>query len=64
MELVEVSPLRDVTEITVLLGGRAIVDVLAALVEAGKLGRPATAQGQEPRADDVVETVAEPPPGG
>ena len=38
MELVEVSPPYDVSDITALLGGRVIMDVLAALVEAGKLG--------------------------
>ncbi len=41
MELVEVSPPYDVSDITSLLGGRVIMDVLASLVEAGKLGRPA-----------------------
>jgi agmatinase len=38
MELVEVSPPYDVADITALLGGRIIMDVLATLVEAGKLG--------------------------
>jgi len=38
MELVEVSPPYDVADITALLGGRVIMDVLATLVEAGKLG--------------------------
>lgn len=40
MELVEVSPPYDVSDITSLLGGRVIMDVLASLVEAGKLGHP------------------------
>jgi agmatinase len=40
MELVEVSPPYDVSDITALLGGRVIMDVLASLVEVGKLGRP------------------------
>jgi len=39
MELVEVSPPYDVADITSLLGGRVIMDVLASLVEAGKLGQ-------------------------
>jgi agmatinase len=39
MELVEVSPPYDVADITALLGGRVIMDVLATLVEAGKLGQ-------------------------
>lgn len=47
MEVVEVSPPYDVADITSLLGGRVIMDVLATLVEAGKLGRPAPAQDDE-----------------
>jgi agmatinase len=39
MELVEVSPPYDVADITSLLGGRVIMEVLATLFEAGKLGR-------------------------
>ena len=39
MELVEVSPPYDVAETTALLATRVIVDVLAALVDAGKLPR-------------------------
>ena len=39
LEVVEVSPPYDVADITSLLGGRVIMDVLATLVEAGKLGR-------------------------
>jgi arginase family enzyme len=39
MEIVEVSPPYDVADITALLGGRAIMDVLATLIEAGKLGK-------------------------
>jgi agmatinase len=38
MEVVEVSPPYDVSDITSLLAGRVIMDVLATLVEAGKLG--------------------------
>ncbi len=38
MELVEVSPPYDVADITSLLGGRVIMEVLATLLEAGKLG--------------------------
>jgi agmatinase len=37
MEVVEVSPPYDVSDITALLAGRVIMDVLATLVEAGKL---------------------------
>ncbi|MGN6563031.1 MAG: agmatinase family protein [Thermomicrobiales bacterium] len=51
MEIVEVSPPYDVADITALLGGRAIMDVLATLIEAGKLGkRPATMDGPHPPA--------------
>src|SRR5262249_47356564 len=42
MEVVEVSPPYDVANITALLAGRVILDVLATLVDAGKLGRSAT----------------------
>ena len=55
MEVVEVSPPYDVADITALLGGRVIMDVLASLVEAGKLGRrdaerdkQASPEGEEP----------------
>ncbi|MGN6759343.1 MAG: agmatinase family protein [Thermomicrobiales bacterium] len=51
MEIVEASPPYDVADITALLGGRAIMDVLATLIEAGKLGkRPATMDGPHPPA--------------
>ncbi|HUG14601.1 MAG TPA: agmatinase family protein [Thermomicrobiales bacterium] len=40
MEVVEVSPPYDVSDITALLGVHAILDCLGALVQAGKLGRP------------------------
>lgn len=44
MEVVEVAPPYDVSDITALLGGRAVMDVLAALITSGKLGRlPSTA---------------------
>ena len=39
MELVEVSPPYDYADVTSLLGGRIIMEVLATLVSAGKLGR-------------------------
>ena len=66
MELVEVSPPYDVADITALLAGRLIMDVLATLVEAGKLGRPATVLPGELTADEVLgedETPAEQPGG-
>jgi arginase family enzyme len=39
MELVEVSPPYDYADVTSLLGGRIIMEVLATLVSARKLGR-------------------------
>ncbi|MEM6490151.1 MAG: agmatinase family protein [Pseudomonadota bacterium] len=39
MELVEVSPPYDTSEITALMGTRVIVDVLGAMVSAGTLGK-------------------------
>jgi agmatinase len=38
MEIVEVSPPYDVADITALLGGRVVMEVLATLVTEGKLG--------------------------
>lgn len=45
---------------TELLGGRAIMDVLATLVDSGKLGRTPLARDGEPRADDVSTTEEQP----
>jgi hypothetical protein len=39
MEVVEVAPQYDVGDQTALIGTRAIMDVLATLVNEGKLGR-------------------------
>jgi agmatinase len=39
MELVEVSPPYDTSEITALMGTRVIVDVLGAMVSAGVMGK-------------------------
>ncbi|MEM9196378.1 MAG: arginase family protein, partial [Pseudomonadota bacterium] len=38
MELVEVSPPYDTSDITALMGTRVIVDVLGSMVSAGKMG--------------------------
>lgn len=59
MEVVEVSPPYDVADITSLLGGRVIMDVLASMVEAGKLGRPATTQ-PEKQPDDEEKSDQQP----
>jgi agmatinase len=39
MELVEVSPPYDVSDMTALMGNRVIMDVMAALVSSGQLPR-------------------------
>jgi len=52
MEIVEVSPPYDHADITSLLGTRLICDVLAASVEAGKMGRTRTGEPQTERASD------------
>jgi agmatinase len=38
MEVVEVSPPYDISDITSLLAARSIVDVLASLVKHGRIG--------------------------
>jgi agmatinase len=43
MEVVEIAPPYDVSDMTAQLGCRAIMDVLGTLVDEGKLGRRATA---------------------
>lgn len=48
MELVEVSPPYDQSEITALMGTRVIVDVLGSLVASGKMG------GHKPLIDKPV----------
>ncbi len=57
MELVEVSPPYDVSDITSLLGGRVIMDVLATLVEAGKLGRIPLIDPDSPEAKEPPEAT-------
>jgi len=44
MEIVEVSPPYDVADITALLGGRVVMEVLATLVSEGKLGKARESQ--------------------
>jgi agmatinase len=58
MEVVEVAPPYDVSDMTALLACRAVMDVLGTLVGVGKLGRRAAAE-QEPS-----EAAAEPAPAG
>lgn len=53
MEVVEVSPPYDVSDITSLLGVRIVCDVLGVLVAEGKLGRlPAAAEPGDAPSDD------------
>jgi agmatinase len=49
MELVEVAPPYDVADLTALLAGRIIMEVLGALVTQGKLGHRSRAGGTEER---------------
>ncbi len=60
MEIVEVAPPYDVSNITSLLGVRVVLDVLATLVESGKLGqRPdTTAKGDDATRKAEDETGA------
>lgn len=56
MDVVEVSPPYDVSEITALLGTRVIYTVLGTLIEAGKLGvRPCSG------AEDLAPEIGAPP---
>ncbi len=55
MELVEVSPPYDVSDLTASLGGRVIMEVLATLIENRRLGTPpAPADPDSPGAEEPV----------
>ncbi|HYO29090.1 MAG TPA: agmatinase family protein [Thermomicrobiales bacterium] len=56
LEVVEVAPPYDVANITSLLGVRVVLDVLATLVEAGKLG---TRPDETVKADPATEAAAD-----
>ena len=56
LEVVEVAPPYDVAGITSLLGVRVVLDVLATLVEAGKLG---TRPDETVKADAATEAAAD-----
>jgi agmatinase len=58
MEVVEVSPPYDVSEITALLGVHAITDCLGAMVQNGKLGRRRVPRDE--RTDQVAPTEKPP----
>jgi agmatinase len=49
MEVVEIAPPYDVSDMTAQLGARAIMDVLGTLVEAGHLGTRPTREAEERR---------------
>jgi agmatinase len=55
MEMVEISPPYDSSEVTSLLGVRLICEVLAASVLAGKLGRTRGGEPRTERARDIDE---------
>ncbi len=57
MEIVEVSPPYDVADITALLGGRVVMEVLATLVTEGKLGKPR--ETETPQAGDEQTNQSE-----
>jgi agmatinase len=46
MEVVEIAPPYDVSDMTAQLGCRAIMDVLGTLVETGRLGSRKNADGR------------------
>lgn len=64
MEIVEVSPPFDVADITSLLGVRLICDVLAAHIEAGKMGRDRAGKPQTQQAREAVAAGGYGGPGG
>jgi hypothetical protein len=49
MEVVEIAPPYDVSDMTAQLGARAIMDVLGTMVEEGHLGSRPSRQEREPR---------------
>jgi agmatinase len=51
MEVVEIAPPYDVSDMTAQLGCRAIMDVLGTLVDEGRLGRPAEVAEAAPAED-------------
>lgn len=58
MEIVEVSPPYDVSDITSLMGVRLICETLASMVSAGKLGRDRQGRPQTDKARQVDEATA------
>lgn len=55
MEIVEVSPPFDISDVTSLMGVRLIADALAAQVAAGKLGRTRRGEPQTERAKQIEQ---------
>jgi len=58
MEVVEVAPPYDVSDMTAQLACRAVMDVLGTLVEVGKLGHRAAVSEQAPDAGEPPEPAA------
>ena len=58
MEVVEIAPPYDVSDMTAQLGARAIMDVLGTLVEEGHLGSRPTRQERERKEHEAREAKA------
>ena len=54
MEVVEVAPPYDVSDMTAQLACRAVMDVLGTLVAEGKLGRREPVAAEEPTSPDLA----------
>ncbi|RXA20569.1 agmatinase [Methanosarcina sp. MSH10X1] len=63
MEIVEISPPYDISDVTSLMGVRLICEALAAQVEAGKLGRTRKGEPQTEKAREVDEKGSAAAPG-
>jgi agmatinase len=57
MEVVEIAPPYDVSDMTAQLGCRAIMDVLGTLVAEGKLGHRSEVLAESSPTDDGTETA-------
>jgi agmatinase len=58
MEVVEIAPPYDVSDMTAQLGARAIMDVLGTMVEEGHLGSRPSRQEREQREHEEREAKA------
>jgi agmatinase len=64
MEVVEIAPPYDVSDMTAQLGARAIMDVLGTLVEEGHLGSRPSRQEREKKEYEAREKAREEAEGG